>query len=125
MDEMEATKLWVQREFANIPTPLVKRAFRDNFEELELLSENYPELDYPCGWGWMFHPENRLDEEWILEHIQEVEACGFLVYDSDETGILLGVDGCGYDFYEHHWLPLYKRRGLEWHEVLKEGGGER
>ena len=73
-----------------------KRAFKDNYDDLELLSSEYPELDYPAGWGTMFHPEWSLDEEWIREHVKEVERCGFLVYDSDETGILLGIDGCGY-----------------------------
>ena len=118
----EAVKLWVERDFSNIPTELIKKAFKDNYEELELLSKEYPELDYPAGWGWMFHPECSLDEEWIRENIEEVEECGFLVYDSDETGILLGVDGCGYDFYSSHWIPLYKRRGLRWH---KEEGAEK
>ena len=112
----EAVKLWVTRDFSNIPTLLIKRAFKDNYEELELLSSEYPELDYPCGWGYMFHPECSLDEEWIRDNIEEVEKCGFLVYDSDETGILLGVDGCGYDFYSSHWIPLYKKRELRWHD---------
>ena len=46
-----------------------------------------------------------------------------LVYDSDETGILLGVDGCGYDFYESHWIPLYKKIGLRWHDEEKAAAG--
>ena len=112
----DAVKLWVNRDYSNIPTELVKKAFKDNYDELELLSSQYPELDYPAGWGTMFHPEWSLDEEWIREHVKEVEDCGFLVYDSDETGILLGVDGCGYSFYDEHWTPLYKIRGLQWHE---------
>ena len=112
----EAVKLWVERDFSNIPTELIKKAFKDNFEELELLSSKYPELDYPAGWGWMFHPGCSFDEEWIRNHIREVEECGFLVYDSDETGILLGVDGMGYDFYEDHWKPLYVIRNLHWHD---------
>ena len=91
----EAVKLWVERDFSNIPTELIKKAFKDDFEELELLSSKYPELD---------------------KHIREVEECGFLVYESDETGILLGVDGCGYDFYEDHWKPLYVVRNLHWHD---------
>ena len=115
----EAVKLWVNRDFNNIQTELIKRAFKDNFEDLELLSSEYPELDWPSGWGWLFHPDNRLDEEWIRENIEEVEECGFLIYDSDETGILLGVDGCGYDFYESHWIPLYKKIGLRWHDEEK------
>jgi hypothetical protein len=116
MNLEEAVKLWVSRDFANIPTMLIKRAFKDNYDDLELLSGFYPELDYPAGWGTMFHPDCSLDEEWIRENIKEVEECGFLIYDSDETGILLGVDGCGYDFYEAHWIPLYLKRGFRWHE---------
>jgi hypothetical protein len=112
----EAVKLWVRRDFSNIPTELIKRAFKDNYEELELLSSEFPTLDFPAGWGWMFHPECSLDEEWIKENIRKVQRCGFLVYDSEETGILLGVDGCGYDFYSSHWIPLYKARGLRWHD---------
>ena len=73
----EAVKLWVSKDFNNIPTELIKRAFKDNFEELELLTSEYPELDWPSGWGWLFHPDNRLDEEWIRENIEEVEECGF------------------------------------------------
>ena len=51
----------------------------------------------------------------LQENTEEVEGCGFLVYDSDETGILLGLDSCGFDFYDSHWIPLYKTRGLRWH----------
>jgi hypothetical protein len=120
MDIDDAVKLWSERDFSNIPTELIKKAFKDNFEELELLSSKYPELDYPACWGWMFHPECSFDEEWIRKHISEVEECGFLVYDSDETGILLGVDGCGYNFYDEHWKPLYKIRGLSWHDKAKK-----
>ena len=63
----EAVKLWVNRDFSNISTMLIKRAFKDNYEELELLSSEFPELDYPAGWGWMFHPECSLDEKWITD----------------------------------------------------------
>ena len=117
----DAVKLWVDRDFSNIPTALIKKAFNNNFEELELLSNKSPELDYPACWGWMFHPECSLDEEWIRCNIDEVEECGFLVYDSDETGILLAVDGCGYSFYDEHWKPLYIARGLQWHDKKNAG----
>ena len=44
----DAVKLWSERDFSNIPTSLIKKAFKDNFEELKLLSSKYPELDYPA-----------------------------------------------------------------------------
>ena len=31
-------------------------------------------------------------------------------------GYFFGIDGGGYDFYEGHWIPLYKKRGLQWHK---------
>ncbi len=111
----EAVKLWVNRDFSNIPSELIKRAYKNNPEELELLSSKYPIYDYPAGWGTLFHPECSLHEEWIRDNIEEVQECGFLVYARDETGILLGIDGGGYCFHEAHWIPLYKARGLHWH----------
>ena len=124
MNLEEAVKLWVGKDFSNIPTELIKRAFKDNYDELELLSKKYPEFDYPAGWGWMFNPKCSLDEEWIRENISKVEKCGFLVYYSDETGILLGVDGGGYSFWEAHWIPLYNKRGLRWHDREKRAAAK-
>ena len=42
--------------------------------------------------------------------------CGFVVCESIDYGYFFGIDGGGYDFYNAHWLPLYKARGLQWHE---------
>lgn len=39
----EAVKLWVERDFSNISTGLIKKAFKDNYDELELLSSEYPQ----------------------------------------------------------------------------------
>ena len=75
-----------------------------------------PSLAWPAGWGYLFHPKNVIDEEWIRRNLDKVAECGFLVYNSEETGILLGIDGAGYDFYEAYWLPLYRARGLKWHK---------
>ena len=111
----EAVRLWTSRDFSAIPTELIKKAYKENPEELELLSSTWPELDFPAGWGYMFRPDNSLDEQWIRDNIDIVESIGFLVYDAEETGILLGVDGMGYCFVDAHWTPLYKARQLNWH----------
>ena len=42
--------------------------------------------------------------------------CGFRIYEIDE-GIIFGIDGAGYSFYDEDWIPLYKARGLQWHET--------
>ena len=116
MDQKEACSKWIH-EFSLISTSLIIKAFKDDPDELEILSSEYPVYAWPCAHGWMFHPEYESDEEWIREHVEDVESCGFLVYDSEETGILLGVDGGGYSFMDEHWLPLYAARGLQWHDT--------
>ena len=70
---------------------------------------------WPAGWGTLWSISNGLDEEWIENNLKTVAACGFLVYTSDETGVILGIDGGGYNFYDAHWIKLYKARGLVWH----------
>ena len=103
MNIEEACKKWVDRDFSSIPAQLIIRAYKDNPEELECLNnedffDDRPLNYWPATWGWLFHPNNSMDERWIEENIQEVEECGFLVYSSDECGVLLGIDGMGFDF---------------------------
>ena len=69
-------------------------------------------------WAWVFVPDEELDARWIKNHAKEIyEKCGIIVYETDEIGVYLGINGAGYDFYESHWLPLYDLRGLKWHEL--------
>lgn len=78
--------------------------------------EDYDNREYGLPmWGWLWNPES-IDEEWILDNKEKVAECGFRIYESDEVGVLLGIDGAGYDFYDSHWIPLYKARGLKWHK---------
>jgi len=74
---------------------------------------------WPAGWGTLFNPKDSSDEDWVKRNAEQIaDKCGFLVYECDEVGLILGIDGGGYDFYEQHWLPLYRLRGLEWHEKI-------
>lgn len=67
-------------------------------------------------WSTLWSFGNSFDEDWAKENVQLVTECGFRIYEDEETGdIFLGIDGAGYDFYEAHWIPLYRARGLEWH----------
>ncbi len=113
----EACELWLRKCFSNIPIELIKKAYADCWEEFELLTSEEPTLDYPCGWGYLFMPDDPTDERWILNNLDIVQSCGFLVYYSKECSVLLAIDGAGYSFYEEHWLPLYKKRGLRWHKT--------
>ena len=73
-------------------------------------------------WGTWFIP-CAPEAEWIEEHKEEVADCGFtLIFDADDHGLFaLGVDGAGYSFLIKHFLPLYRARGLQWHDRGEEG----
>ena len=71
-------------------------------------------------WGTMWEFKNMCDEEWLENNLQAVANCGFRIYESEDYGYLIGIDGAGYDFYEAHFCPLYKARGLHWHKEDKE-----
>lgn len=72
---------------------------------------------FPCGWGRLFAPREHLDREWVLEHAQDIARLELFVFESEDYGCLLGIDGAGYDFYDAFWVPLYTMRGLQWHEL--------
>ena len=69
-------------------------------------------------WGYMWQMHDPCDIHWIEEEdgVRILSRCGFRVYQSEKYGIFFGIDGAGYDFYDEHWIPLYKARGLKWHD---------
>lgn len=69
-------------------------------------------------WGTLWQFGNSCDDYWLeeLDGLQLMSDCGFRIYEHDEWGYFFGIDGCGYDFYSGHWLPLYEARGLKWHD---------
>lgn len=73
-------------------------------------------------WGTMWTFGDSCDDWWLEEKdgIKIMSECGFRVYESENFGFIFGIDGAGYDFYESHWIPLYKARGLRWHDPAAE-----
>lgn len=69
-------------------------------------------------WGTLWTFGEGLDEDWARENPELLAQCGFRIFEDQETGdIYIGIDGAGYSFYEAHWIPLYRARGLQWHDV--------
>ncbi|MCM1168226.1 MAG: hypothetical protein NC401_19750 [Ruminococcus sp.] len=60
----------------------------------------------PCDGDWLEDEDNR----------RRMAECGFRIFESEDFGYIFGIDGAGYDFYSEHWIPLYKARGLQWHD---------
>lgn len=69
-------------------------------------------------WGTMWSFGDNCGDYWLEENdgIRVMSGCGFRIYHHEEFGYFFGIDGAGYDFYEDHWIPLYKARGLHWHD---------
>ena len=73
-------------------------------------------------WGTMWSFGDNVDDWWLENNggLQAMSNCGVRIYESEEFGYFFGIDGAGYDFYESHWEPLYKARGLQWHDPMAE-----
>lgn len=85
----------------------------------ELEADRYDALPM---WGTMWQFGDSIDDWWLNEKggLEAMAQCGFRIYDHEEYGFFFGIDGCGYDFFEAHWVPLYKARGLQWHNKEEE-----
>lgn len=73
-------------------------------------------------WGTIWSFGNSIDDHWLEDedNLRLMSQCGFRIYEHEEWGFFFGVDGAGYDFYDAHWIPLYKARGLHWHDNAAE-----
>lgn len=74
-------------------------------------------------WGTIWSFRNPVDNWWLENNnngIEIMSECGFRIFEHEEWGYFFGIDGCGYSFYDEHWIPLYKKRGLHWHNPKTE-----
>ncbi|MBQ1827305.1 MAG: hypothetical protein II126_04965 [Erysipelotrichaceae bacterium] len=109
---------------------LLKPVYGDEFDdgsrakEIEAAEDDF-EVEYDDTlpmWSTMWSFGDSLDDYWLeeLNGIEIMSRCGFRIYESEEFGYFFGIDAAGYDFYEAFWIPLYKARGLQWHDTETE-----
>lgn len=69
-------------------------------------------------WGTMWSFGDSCDNYWLENAggVKVMSECGFRIYRHEEWGHFFGIDGAGYDFYSEHCIPLYRMRGLQWHD---------
>ena len=68
-------------------------------------------------WGTMWAFGDSIDNWWLEDGgLQIMADCGFRIYEQEDYDYIFGIDGAGYSFYDEHWIPLYKARGLKWHK---------
>lgn len=96
----------------------------DKGEQIQLDEDEFEvERDYGLPmWGTMWNFKDSCDVNWLEDEdgIRAMSECGFMIYEHDEWGYFFGINGAGYDFYEMHWIPLYKARKLQWHDPKTE-----
>lgn len=68
-------------------------------------------------WAFGSFEQDKCEDKDFLIQLANI---GFRIYESEDYGYVIGIDGAGYDFYEAHWIPLYKLLGLHWHDVEEE-----
>lgn len=68
-------------------------------------------------WAFGSFEQDKCEDEDFLIQLANI---GFRIYESEDYGYVIGIDGAGYDFYEEHWIPLYKLLGLHWHDIEEE-----
>lgn len=91
----------------------------DSGEQIDLVKDNFEVeyYDYLPIWSTMWAFNCILDNYWLSDGgLYLMADCGFRIYEQEDYGYIFGIDGCGYDFYEAHWIPLYKARGLHWNK---------
>lgn len=77
--------------------------------------EEYDNRPFLPMWSTMWQTSIMLSH-WIENNMKLVASLGFQIYECDDLdGLILGIDGAGYDFYTKHWIPLYNAQGLKWH----------
>lgn len=85
----------------------------DSGEVLEMPFDELSSLDGRPIWNAMWV----IDGEPSYEEIQGFNECGISVYEDDDGDWYFGIDGCGYDFYDAHWIKLYRKYGICWHST--------
>lgn len=87
-------------------------AIQAEAEDFEVLRDSFLPM-----WGTMWAFGDPADEDWLENGgLQKMADCGFRIYEQEDYGHIFGIDGAGYDFYDEHWIPLYRARGLHWHD---------
>ncbi len=115
----EAATEWVYG-FNAVPTAVVEKLMRLDPDDVREITpgERDEDANYLPMWGTMWSFGDSADDYWLEEEdgLELMAECGFRIYEQEDFGYLFGIDGAGYSFMDEHWIPLYKARGLRWHD---------
>lgn len=112
-----AAERWVNS-FNAFPASMIEQLIYDHSEHWdEIRRDSVFQAEFPvCAYYYQFSGEP--DKEWLKnkENMSAMIDCGFRLFKHNIWGMFFCIDGFGYDLFEKHWIPLYKKRTLEWHE---------
>ncbi len=100
-------------DFSAIPLPLLEKAYPNGELSEHIIYpkgydfENEDEPLYPM-WGYVFEANNQFLSEKLEENVNELAEIGIYLMQVNETRVIVFITGCGYDFYDSHWLPMYR-----------------
>ena len=99
----------------------------DNYNKASMTEDEFEEAknemmdtQREVMWSTLFEAKNKFVAEDIIDNSDAIISdAGFTIIDLSrenegeyETGVFLGVNGMGYDFFDAHWIPLYKILGV-------------
>lgn len=77
-----------------------------HLSEYIMHNNEIPNDNYPI-WNALFEFDNWGDDI-VKSNIELLQAIGFVVIEPfSEFDWMLGFRGCGYSFYDAHWIPMY------------------
>ena len=107
--------------FNCIPLKLIEKAYPDGITEKILKppgwfyegeKENEENtIPYPM-WGWVFEAKELYIAEKIKDNIDKLAKLGIFILDIEELHTTIYPDGCGMNFYDVYWKPMFEILGI-------------
>lgn len=103
MTKQQQTDRFIEGCFNRVNLKYIERGYT-LYEDIFPVGEDCE--GYPM-WGFLWESDSYIVDEFIKSNIEKINEVGFLIYETEEGDLLIGIDGAGYDFYEQHWIPLF------------------
>ena len=112
---LRLSQAWTSK-LNSVPQAVVQKLYKSGDEIVEIAPSGKHKYDtrFPI-WSTMWSFNDFWDNVWLTEekNRKKMADCGFRIYKQEDYGYIFGIDGAGYDFYQAHWIPLYK----EFHSI--------
>lgn len=84
----------------------------NEIERSEAIETYYSETEHCPIWNTLFEAKNEFMGKWIEKNADKLYKIGIGVISSTDTlNAMMFISGCGYSFYDAHWIPLFILKG--------------